>query len=460
MVVPGPDGIDLDVWNDGIFLHEPLRYEDGVILKMYVARLSYEELRGLIKKSLMAMHMFGMYYRLPECDLEHGLVKIENDIDLIHMYDLSKKHGGIEMYIDHCDIDLTKHLAPPDPSILSDGTSAKRTTPRKRHCNVFTEEEMIHWAEEEVVDNGKGTDVGKGKGVGSVSSQNDKDKGKGKEILTGSSSESDGMLSSESDASDDSDYSNKSFDYLSPGEEELIQLRTRKANRTKERSIPIPDMTANPSRTRPNMSNRSEVLVEHDDFLSELVSKLKGDDPDANLQDPFVGVELTQDKYPVHDTSTHWKLKEPKLKENNSGNGVGGSESGLGNASGVGGSGRGSGNASGVACSGSGPPTVRRVNPIVQRGWRHWFGDDANYGSQASVNEGVQESQTEMDVPTQDEIPSQATNEEVQIPQEVQPLNVQLPVQRRLPSQRILQRKLTKSVHGVGSSANNAMNID
>ena len=318
MVIPGPDGIDLDVWNDGIFLLEPLRYEDGVILKMYVARLSYEELRGLIKKSLMAMHMFGMYYRLPECDLEHGLVKIENDTDLIHMYDLSKKHGGIEMYIDHCDIDLTKHLAQPDPSTLSDGTSAKRTTPRKRYCNDFTDEELIRWAEEEgleehVVDNGEGVAADKGKGVADVSSQNDKDKDKGKEKVIVSTSESDGMLSSESDDSDDSDYSNKSYDYLSPGEEELIQLRTRKANRTKEKSIPIPDMTANPSRTRPDMSMRSEVLVEHDDFLTELVRKLKGDDSDGNLQDPFVDLEVTQDQYPVHDSSTHWKLKEPKV---------------------------------------------------------------------------------------------------------------------------------------------------
>ncbi|PWA40108.1 hypothetical protein CTI12_AA565890 [Artemisia annua] len=120
MVIPGPDGIDFDVWNDGIFMHEPLRYEDGVILKMYVARLSYEELRGLIKKSLMDIHMFGMYYRLPECDLDQGLVKVEND------------------------------NAPPDPSTLSDGTSAKRTTPRRRHCNSFIDEEMINWAEEEV----------------------------------------------------------------------------------------------------------------------------------------------------------------------------------------------------------------------------------------------------------------------------------------------------------------------
>ena len=178
------------------------------------------------------------------------------------------------------------------------------------------------------------------------------------------------------------------------------------------------------------------------------------------------------------------------------GSGVGGSGTGLGNGSGVGGSGTGLGNASGVGGSGSGdvrsgpikghhipglsfsppnkrafnryggvrfatgPSTVRRVNPIVKQGWRGWFGDDANYGSQASVNEGVQESQTEMQMPTQDEIPSQTTNEEAQIPLQVTPLQVKHPVRRRLPSQRILKNKLSKSVHGEGSSANNAMNID
>lgn len=87
-------------------------------------------------------------------------------------------------------------------------------------------EEMLNGAEmesqeEHVVDNGKGIADGKGKGVEAVTSENDKDKGKGKEILA-ISSESDGMLCSDSDDSDDSEYFNKSFDYLSSGEEELI----------------------------------------------------------------------------------------------------------------------------------------------------------------------------------------------------------------------------------------------
>ncbi|PWA63752.1 reverse transcriptase domain, Reverse transcriptase zinc-binding domain protein [Artemisia annua] len=185
-----------------------------------------------------------------------------------------------------------------------------------------------------------------------------------------------------------------------------------------------------------------------------------------------------------------------------SASGVGGSRSGLrGSATGLGGSGNGlRGSGSGEVGSGplkghhipglsfsppnkrafnryggvrfaTGPSTVRRVNQKVQRGWHTWFGDDANYGSQASVNEdfaasqaianeAVVASQTELQMPTQDEILSQATNEHVQIPQEVQPRNVQFQMPRRLPSQRVLQKKLSKSVHGEGSSANNAMNLD
>ena len=113
--------------------------------------------------------------------------------------------------------------------------------------------------------------VDNGKGIADGQNENYNDKGKGKEkvaVTSESETESDGMLSSDSD---DIDYSNKSFDYLSAGEEELIQLRSRKTNTSKERSILILDMTANPSRTRPNVASKSEVLVEHEDFLTELV---------------------------------------------------------------------------------------------------------------------------------------------------------------------------------------------
>ncbi|GJX71080.1 multidrug resistance-associated protein 5 [Tanacetum coccineum] len=256
MTIPGPDGIELDVWNDGIFMLEPLRYDSGVLLKILVARL-----------------------KIPDSDLEKGLVKVVNDYDLIHMYDMYKMYGGIKLYLDHCDIDLSQYLANPDPNT----------------------EEIVSWAEKEAEEEAllkknkeKSNDVGKGK------------------MVVESDSENDEMI--EDSDSDDSDYSNKSFDYLSAGEEELIQLRTRKANRSKIRLPPI-DMAAFASTSRATASNKNEVLVEHDDFIADLLRKLKGDGEDYNLQDPFVDVKETEDKYPTHDQSTHWRMKTPNVKE-------------------------------------------------------------------------------------------------------------------------------------------------
>nr|GEV29077.1 multidrug resistance-associated protein 5 [Tanacetum cinerariifolium] len=250
MTIPGPDGIELDVWNDGIFMLDPLRYDSGVMLNMLVARLKFKEFERMIIKETNCANLVAMYSRIPDSDLEKGLVKVVNGYDLIHMYDMSKMYGGIKLYLDHCDIDLSKYLADPDPS-----TAEKE-------------------AEEEAL-------LGKGK-----EKTNDVDKGKEK-IEVESDSENDGII--EDIDSDDNDYSNKSFDYLSASEEELIQLRTRTANRSKTRPPPIPDMATFTSTSRAIASNKNKVLVEHDDFIAVLLRKLKGDGKDSNLQDLFLG---------------------------------------------------------------------------------------------------------------------------------------------------------------------------
>ncbi|GJY98937.1 hypothetical protein Tco_0516367 [Tanacetum coccineum] len=305
MTIPRPDGIELDVWNDGIFMVYPLRYDSGVLLNMLVARLKFKEFERMIIKETNWVNLFAMYYSIPDSDLEKGLVKVVNDYDLIHMYDISKMYGEIELYLDHCNIDLSQYLANPNPTTVSDGTSKKRATPHKRYCNVFTEEEMVSWADEEAEERAM---LRKGKEKINVG-----DKGKEKMVVE-SDSENDGMI--EDTDSDDSDDSNKSFDYLSAREEELIQLRTKKANRSKIRPPPIPDMAAFASTTRATASNKNEVLVEHDDFIADLLRKLKGDGDDSNLQDPFVGVKETEDRYPTHDQSTHWRMKTPKVRDN------------------------------------------------------------------------------------------------------------------------------------------------
>lgn len=343
MTIPGPDGIEVDVWNDGIFMVEPLRYEDGVMLNMFIARLKYLDFMRMVVKRTNCAHLFAAYYRMPQLDLEKGLVKLCNDYDLMHMYDLSKKYGGVEVFLDHCNIDLSEYLAEPDPSTLSDGTSRKRPTPEKRYCNEFTQEEMESWAEKEaeeepLVNRGKGIvineqqgrekailDAAKGKAVMVV----DNDTGsKGKAIMvdhsdTASKGKATMVVESDSDSgdagmldgseSDDSEYSQKSIDHLSPGEEEVIQLRTRKANRSKTRHTPIPDMGGSASTSRSNPSNKAEVFIEHDEFIGDLLRKLKGDGEDSDLQDPFLGVQENQEKYPAYDPSTHWRSQLPEV---------------------------------------------------------------------------------------------------------------------------------------------------
>ncbi|GJR46356.1 hypothetical protein Tco_1314459 [Tanacetum coccineum] len=119
MTILGLDGIELDVWNDEIFMVDPLRYDSGVLLNMLVARLKFKEFKRMIIKE-------------------------------------------------------TNYLADPDPSTAKEEAE-----------------------EEAMLRNGK------------------------QKIVVKSDSENDGII--EDIDSDDSDASNKSFDYLSAEEEELIQ---------------------------------------------------------------------------------------------------------------------------------------------------------------------------------------------------------------------------------------------
>nr|GEV43642.1 phospholipase-like protein [Tanacetum cinerariifolium] len=75
---------------------------------------------------------------------------------------------------------------------------------------------------------------------------------------------------------DDSDYqSDKSVDYVSPGEEELIELRNK--------------MKA----------------------LRKAKAKAK-DKPDGITKDPFISVEKHMERYPMYDETTQWRLRKPK----------------------------------------------------------------------------------------------------------------------------------------------------
>ncbi|GJT92029.1 multidrug resistance-associated protein 5 [Tanacetum coccineum] len=411
MTIPGPEGIELDVWNDGVFMHEPLRYESGFILKI-----------------------------ISDSDLDKGLVK---------------------------------YLADPDLSTLNDENSKKKATPQKRYYSVFTYEEIESWAEKEAEEEHVFNKV-----ESVIDSGND------------------GML--EDSDGDDNDYSNKFFDYLSAGEEELIQPRTRQANKTKTKPTLIPDMDGFamsaltqswlwhviPTGDAFKVRSRSDVFKVD---LSERTCscrmwKLFGL-PCGHVTFAIFKINRVLEDYVpnwfkknLYYATYHNYLSPMGLGE--SANCLGGSSSSLsGSASGLGGSANhnamsssgldrsinhkgGSASDVGRFASGMGGfENITRFDNIFIGSTNVFMGTASGVGGSGSgfmrsasglggvatgnqdasqANPSVASSQTEVKIPTQDEIPSQATNEV--------PTKVRMPVAARqmLPSQRIIKRKLAK----------------
>ncbi|GKC59702.1 hypothetical protein Tco_1087300 [Tanacetum coccineum] len=138
---------------------------------------------------------------------------------------------------------------------------------------------------------------------------------KGKDETEGVDSDYD----SEFDSDDDSDYhSDKSIDYLSHGEEELIELKNRmKPNReakAKAKGNLFLEMNEPNDENNMHADNvRSETFKEHDIYMNELLTRLKTTDEDGITEDPFTFVKKHVERYPIYDETTHWRLGKPKV---------------------------------------------------------------------------------------------------------------------------------------------------
>nr|GEV37114.1 pentatricopeptide repeat-containing protein [Tanacetum cinerariifolium] len=114
----------------------------------------------------------------------------------------------------------------------------------------------------------------------------------------------------------ESHYPNKSIDYLSEGENELIDLRKRKteakqAPKTSNRqTFPVNEgtSTCNSRYTRVYGVGDSETVMDHEEFMDDLMRKLR--DEGDGMTDPVKIVESKVKKYPIHDVETHWQRME------------------------------------------------------------------------------------------------------------------------------------------------------
>ncbi|GJX16889.1 hypothetical protein Tco_0217721, partial [Tanacetum coccineum] len=195
---------------------------------------------------------------------------------------------------------LSEYLSQAITYDMDDFVSKKIGPPKKRYCNDFSVDEMVDWAEMGVETEGVEARASTTEGVEVRNSTTEgvearNSTTKGVEARTRTKDKGKEKIEYESD--DDSDYqSDKSVDYLSPGEDELIELKNKmKANRKeKAKAKDKPDSGMNEPNEENNMpadNVRGETFEEHDIYMNELLKSLKTADKDGITEDPFISVE-------------------------------------------------------------------------------------------------------------------------------------------------------------------------
>ncbi|PWA74551.1 peroxidase 20 [Artemisia annua] len=293
-MIPGTNLHQFDVHNDGFFAHLPLRYDDGVILNMASVRMPYEKFAEFLEEKV-GNYFQGLYYKVPNVELEKGLVKVSDDKQIAHMFDVAELYGRLDLYLDHLDMDLSEYLEKADTDDMDECVYRAKGPPKPRYCNKFSVDEMVNWAEMEVE-------------YEASSSNHPRTSAEG-DVPRASENVEVPMTSSEVDvATTRVDGYNV--------RKELIELRKRiKASRLKEPES-VTEMNEpndqNQIHTENTDSHRSETMIEHDLFMNTLMRRLQSSDENGMHQDPFVCVEKHVDRYPVYDESTHWRLRHPK----------------------------------------------------------------------------------------------------------------------------------------------------
>ncbi|GJS96133.1 transposase, Ptta/En/Spm [Tanacetum coccineum] len=122
----------------------------------------------------------------------------------------------------------------------------------------------------------------------------------------------------------------KSFDYLSNGEDGVIELRKRRIqfkSNGAEVVDKVPDEVGDEEKAtevqqhttldvekygeiNDNGLGLTPLIREHEKYMEALVRKLKGNV--IGITDPFAIVEESNEIYLIYDDLTHWKLKKPK----------------------------------------------------------------------------------------------------------------------------------------------------
>ncbi|GJV99752.1 ribonuclease H-like domain-containing protein [Tanacetum coccineum] len=173
---------EFDVNHNGEFKLNPLTYQHGSLLNIYVPQMGFEDMVSYLKWKI-PRQFNTLYYMLPPNYALSGMKQIKNDYHTNVMYDIAKVAGKLQIFVAHTPIDLSTVLIPNDGSfkkslagVISEETKIKLEESlkylhqmqkrknkkfdyyglwgelgiiRQETQNDYTSDQMVEWAEQE-----------------------------------------------------------------------------------------------------------------------------------------------------------------------------------------------------------------------------------------------------------------------------------------------------------------------
>ncbi|GJS60389.1 inorganic pyrophosphatase 2-like protein [Tanacetum coccineum] len=151
----GSDALLFDVHNDGVFFFVPLRYENGVVYQLRVTKDKKYDNEGLCEflKEKLQQRFYAMFFKLPECELDVGFKIVQYDSDLEAMCEFVDAYGKLEMYLAHIPQNLAEYYYKNlcfDESRGEVIFKLRLHENRKKDAGNMSYEELVSWAEEAV----------------------------------------------------------------------------------------------------------------------------------------------------------------------------------------------------------------------------------------------------------------------------------------------------------------------
>ncbi|GJT16834.1 hypothetical protein Tco_0875540 [Tanacetum coccineum] len=106
---------EFDVNHNGEFKLNPLTYQHGSLLNIYVPQMGFEDMVSYLKWKI-PRQFTTLYYMLPQNYALSGMKQIKNDYHTNVMYDIAKVAGKLQIFVAHTPIDLSTVLIPNDGS--------------------------------------------------------------------------------------------------------------------------------------------------------------------------------------------------------------------------------------------------------------------------------------------------------------------------------------------------------